>query len=125
MRRRTFRLGSKMPKWKRVMAKVMSRNMSMPERILWHRLKDKQLGVNFYKQKLAMGYILDFFCPRAALCVEVDGPQHLKQKSYDANRDVVLMKKGILTMRFTAQTVVNNPAVVAVLIADRVRKRMT
>jgi very-short-patch-repair endonuclease len=96
----------------------------MPERILWHRLKDNQLGVRFTSQTLLYGYILDFYCPRAGLCVEVDGPCHLTQKEYDAHRDVALMQKGILTMRFTAQEVKNNTAAVVALINDKMRKRM-
>lgn len=96
----------------------------MPERILWHRLKDNQLGVRFTSQTLLYGYIADFYCSKSKLCVEVDGPTHLTRKEYDAQRDVALMSKGILTMRFTAQQVENNTAAVVALIADKMRKRM-
>jgi very-short-patch-repair endonuclease len=58
------------------------------------------------------------------LVVEVDGPTHLARKEYDANRDVALMRKGILTMRFTAQEVMNNTLAVVALIADKMKKRM-
>ena len=123
-KRRVFRLASRMPKWKKTMARAMARNMTMPERILWSRLKENKLGVRFQKQKPACGYILDFFCSVASLCVECDGPTHLTQKSYDANRDIVLLQHGILTMRFTAQEIVNNTNAVVALINDKMRKRM-
>lgn len=97
--------------------------MTMPERILWSRLKDSQLGVRVYSQKVCCGYILDFYIPKLYnLCIEVDGPCHLARKAYDDNRDMVLkVRRGITTIRFTAQEVVNNcPAVVA-LIGARLR----
>lgn len=113
-----------MPSWKKKMAKKMAKDMSVPERILWSYLRDKKLGVYFYKQKLMLGWILDFFCPKASLCVEVDGAHHLKRKKYDANRDSVLASYGILTMRFTYQEVKNNAPAVVALISHQVKKRI-
>lgn len=115
---------NKAQSWKRKAARKMSRNKTWPEKILWARLKESKLGVAFHSQKIVLGYILDFYCPRAGLCVEVDGPCHLTQKEYDAHRDVALMQKGILTMRFTAQEVNNNTNAVVALINDKMRKRM-
>jgi very-short-patch-repair endonuclease len=123
-KRKILKLASRMSSWKKAMARRMARHQTWPEKILWSRIRDAKLGVRFYKQKPLMGYIVDFWCPRAALVVEVDGPYHLARKEYDANRDVVLMGKGILTMRFTAQTVQNNTAAVIALIFDKIRKRM-
>jgi very-short-patch-repair endonuclease len=102
----------------------MSRNQTFPERLLWSRLRDKKLGVNFHKQKIVLGYILDFWCPRAGLAVEVDGPCHADRKVYDAHRDAVLGRRGILTMRFSAAAVNNNLAAVVALVADKMRRRM-
>ena len=115
---------NKVQAWKRTAARQMSRHKTWPEKILWARLKESRLGVAFHPQAIVLGYICDFYCGRAGLCVEVDGPHHLAQKKYDAERDVVLMRKGILTMRFTAQEVTNNTAAVVALIADKMRKRM-
>lgn len=115
---------NKVQRWKRTAARQMSRHKTWPEKILWARLKESQLGVAFHSQKIVLGYIVDFYCPRAGLVVEVDGPTHLARKEYDANRDVALMRKGILTMRFTAQEVMNNTLAVVALIADKMKKRM-
>ena len=103
----------------------MSRNKTWPEKILWAKLKDKQLGVNIYGQKVILGYIADFWCPKAGLVIEVDGSQHLKpkQKAWDKRRDAVLRKKGIVTIRFTAQEVQNNRAAVVAMIKDKIRRR--
>ncbi|MFX9061709.1 DUF559 domain-containing protein, partial [Acinetobacter baumannii] len=42
-------------------------------------------------------YVLDFFCPAAQLCVEVDGPMHNPDR--DALRDEALLKMGVETIR--------------------------
>jgi len=118
-------LRSKAKPWKKRKAAKMSRNKTWPEKILWAKLKDKQLGVNIYGQKVILGYIADFWCPKAGLVIEVDGSQHLKpkQKAWDKRRDAVLRKKGIVTIRFTAQEVQNNRAAVVAMIKDKIRRR--
>jgi len=113
--------------WKRRMASYMSRYKSWPEKMLWAKIRDKQLGVTFYTQKVLCGYIVDFYCPKIKLVVETDGKQHLSPKAveYDQKRDAVMAGIGIKTMRFTAQAVFNNlPAVVA-LIREEVQKRLS
>ena len=48
--------------------------MAECERLLWSRLRRKQLhGVQFYRQKPIGSYIVDFYAPAARLVVEVDG----------------------------------------------------
>lgn len=102
----------------------MARKPTIPEKLLWDRLKDRKLGVRFVRQSPMFGYVADFYCAKALLVVEVDGLCHDRQKIYDKNRDEVLWKRGILTMRFTNEVVENNlPAVVA-LIAYKVGKRL-
>jgi very-short-patch-repair endonuclease len=106
-------------------AAKMRRYKSWPEKKLWAKLRDNQLGVRFYAQKVILGYIADFHCPKARLVVEVDGKQHLKAVAvqYDKKRDAAMAKLGILTVRFTAQEIGNNlPAVVA-MIRETLRRR--
>ena len=124
--RHVVNIRNKAKPWKRKMAAKMSRNKTWPEKILWKRLKEKQLGVNFHAQKIVLGYIVDFWCPRAALVVEVDGSYHLtaKQKKWDSRRDAVMRNKGISVMRFTASTVQTNTPSVVALIKVRMLKRM-
>lgn len=115
---------SKSPVWKKVLAKKYARNLTQPEAILWEELKEKKLGVWFYKQQLCLGYILDFWCPKAILCVEVDGPHHKNRKKYDNIRDNVLAKRKILTMRFTTDEVKNNLPAVLALIKNQLIRRL-
>ena len=125
MPERRFRnIRSKSAPWKRIMATRMSRNPSFPEKLLWASLREGVNGVRCHKQKVVLGYILDFWIPRAGLCIEVDGPHHLKQAGYDKHRDLVLKARGIETMRFTAQAVTNNRPAVMAMIVDKVCRRM-
>lgn len=99
----------------------MARHKSWPEKKLWSKLRNKQVGVNFYSQVPILGYIADFWCPKAKLVVETDGKQHLRKKAvaYDQDRDAAMAKIGIKTMRFSAKEVSNNlPGVVALIRAE-------
>ena len=57
-------------------ARKLRRAMTKPERLLWWALKADQTGFHFRKQHAAGPYVLDFYCDRARLCVEVDGLSH-------------------------------------------------
>jgi very-short-patch-repair endonuclease len=111
--------------WKINAAKRMSRNKSFPEKILWARLRDKQLGVNVHAQSVMWGYVADFWIPACNIVIEVDGKQHrmAANQVWDAKRDAVMKAKGVLVLRFTAQEVINNTAAVVSIISDRIKKR--
>ncbi len=78
-------------------------NMTDTERLLWSRLRRKQiLGVQFYRQKPIGNYIVDFYAPKVKLVVEVDGAQHLEEKHLeeDKRRDAYLTGQGLCVLRF-------------------------
>ena len=84
-------------------ARHFRKNMTDSERLLWSRLRGKQiLGVQFYRQKPIGDYIVDFYAPRAKLVVEVNGAQHLETKhiQMDKRRDAYLMEQGLCVLRF-------------------------
>ena len=77
--------------------------MTDSERLLWSRVRGKQiLGVQFYRQRPIGNYIVDFYAPRAALVVEVDGSQHQEEDQVraDAKRDEYLGRQGLRVLRF-------------------------
>ena len=59
---------------------------SEPERVLWQALRSQQLGVQFQRQVVLQGYVVDFFAPAARLVVEVDGAHHTRQRGADRRR---------------------------------------
>jgi len=79
-------------------------NMTDAERCLWAKIRMKQVrGCQFYRQKPIGDYIVDFFCPKAKLVVEIDGSQHLVGETieYDRIRDEYLSSLGLRVLRFT------------------------
>ncbi len=56
------------------LARKLRTDMTDAERLLWSRLRGKQvLGVQFYRQKPIGPYIVDFHAPASRLVIEVDG----------------------------------------------------
>jgi very-short-patch-repair endonuclease len=83
---------------------------SEPERGLWQALRAGQLGVQFRRQVVVHGYIVDFFAPAARLVVEVDGAQHARRRGADARRDRALEAAGLRVLRVPAQVVLHELA---------------
>ena len=78
--------------------------MTDAERRLWSKLRFKQLsGCRFCRQKVIDNYIVDFFCPKAKLVIEVDGSQHFSTKGQEADkiRTAYMDKLGYRLLRFT------------------------
>jgi len=51
-------------------ARVLRRRLTPTERVVWKRLGDRQLGYYFRRQHRVAGFILDFHCQRAKLCID-------------------------------------------------------
>ncbi len=82
-----------------VRARKLRSEMSVSEKVLWEQLRKQRLGFAFRRQVPVGPYIMDFYCARAALCIEVDGEQHEQTRWQDAKRDAYLRKVGIDTIR--------------------------
>ena len=78
--------------------------MTDAEQLLWSRLRRKQiLGLQFYRQKPLLNYIVDFYCPAVNLVIECDGGQHYTQDGLEADRsrDRALNELELETLRFS------------------------
>jgi very-short-patch-repair endonuclease len=85
--------------------------MTGAEIYLWSKLRMNQLNnYRFYRQKIIENYIVDFFCPKLKLVIEVDGGQHYTDDMLksDRKRDVVLRSLGFRVLRFTNTDVLKN-----------------
>jgi very-short-patch-repair endonuclease len=83
-------------------ARKLRCNMTPPEYKLWQRIRNKQLGVKFRRQQVIEGFIVDFYCEKARLVIEVDGESHNseEQKSIDEHRKNVFKARGLKEIRF-------------------------
>ena len=82
-----------------------------PEELLWYRLRNNQLDKQHFFRQYSVGpYILDFYCPRLRLAIEVDGDQHAEPetKLYDQERELYLTGLDIKTIRFWNKEVMDN-----------------
>jgi very-short-patch-repair endonuclease len=92
-------------------ARALRRRMTLPEAILWQRIRGGQLdGAQFRRQHPTGPYILDFFCPAAKLAIEVDGTAHAseKQSRHDERRDAWLAENGISVLRVAAADILRD-----------------
>lgn len=112
-----MRLGGDKETLKR--ARQLRRDTTLPERLLWAALRRRQTGLRFRRQHPAGAYILDFYCPSARLCVEVDGTHHDMTAPDDELRDRWLEQQGITVIRVAARDVLDDPEAVAAWIADQ------
>ncbi|MCB9838908.1 MAG: DUF559 domain-containing protein [Phycisphaeraceae bacterium] len=109
-------------------ARKLRRGMTMPERILWGRLRaDRLQGLRFRRQHPIGAYIVDFYCPGARLVVELDGESHRRADApqRDAARDAFLESQGLWVLRFSNQSVVRDVDSVARTILTRIQRGRT
>ncbi|MBI4743931.1 MAG: endonuclease domain-containing protein [Actinobacteria bacterium] len=86
-------------------------DMTDAEKLLWSKLRRKQLkGFQMYRQRIIGNYIVDFYCPKANLIIEIDGGQHYTGEGIkkDKIRDDYIKKQGIKVLRFSDKEVFGN-----------------
>ena len=85
--------------------------MTDAEKALWSKIRGEQLkGVQFYRQKPIGNFIVDFYCPKAKLIIELDGSQHYTEdgKARDFERDKYMESAGLKVLRFSDREVFEN-----------------
>ena len=81
------------------------------ERVLWHQLRNKQMGgYKFFRQYGIGSYITDFYCPSLKVVIEVDGGQHYGEEGMasDRQREEFFKRAGIRVLRFSNLDVLKN-----------------
>jgi very-short-patch-repair endonuclease len=85
--------------------------MTGAEKLLWKRVRNKQLcGIKVRRQYGFGPYVLDFYVPNAFLAIEVDGKIHLstKQMEKDLNKDAFLKDNSIEVIRIKNEDIFDN-----------------
>ena len=106
-------------------AQELRKNMTLEERILWYQYL-RSYPVQWNRQKVIGSYIVDFYCKRAKLVVELDGSQHYEEsgREYDARRTQFLNAQGLKVLRFTNTEVKTNLPGVCQVIDREVRQNL-
>jgi very-short-patch-repair endonuclease len=89
----------------------LRKNMTDAERNIWSRIRNGQLqDKQLYRQKIIGNYIVDFYCPKAKLVIEIDGGQHYSEegRAKDGIWDDYLKGLGLKVMRVSDRDVFEN-----------------
>ncbi|MEK6560359.1 MAG: DUF559 domain-containing protein [Nitrospirota bacterium] len=89
-------------------SRELRKNLTEAEKFLWGKVRGKQLkGCQFYRQKIVGNYIVDFYCPKTRLIIELDGGQHyIKEGTVkDMIRDEYMAGLEIKVLRFSDREV--------------------
>ena len=89
-------------------ARQLRNNSTLSEVLLWQKIKNKALGVQFHRQVPLKEYIVDFYCHELMLAIEIDGDSHLYKYDYDTKRQGELEQLGITFVRFLDKDVKQN-----------------
>jgi len=114
------------PKFKQHSRRLRT-NMTDAEQALWYRIRRKQIqGVQFYRQKPLLAFIVDFYCPAAKLVIELDGGQHfeIEHQAKDQARDEALAGLGLRVLRFDDRQVLLERDAVLEMIDKIVKERV-
>ena len=91
-------------------ARELRHEMTPAERKLWQRIRDGQLdGAHIRKQHAVGPFIVDFFCAKSKLVIEIDGDTHAERVEYDQERTRWLNEqKHYRVIRFANDDVLHN-----------------
>ena len=110
--------GQRVTKEKLNRSRELRREMTPAERLLWQEVRAKKLGVRFRRQQIIAGFIVDFYCHKAALVVEVDGDIHDLQQEEDARREKALRDMGLRIVRFRNDEILKN----LLMVVERIKE---
>ena len=106
-------------------ARQLRNNSTLSEVLLWQKIKNKALGVQFHRQVPLKEYIVDFYCHELMLAIEIDGDSHLYKYNYDKKRQGELENLGITFLRFSDFEVKQNMFSVALTLEQVVLEMST
>ena len=110
--------GQRVNKEKLQRAKELRQEMTPAEKVLWNELRANKLGIHFRRQQVIAGFIVDFYCHKAALVIEVDGDIHDLQQEEDAERENILRGMGLEIVRFRNDEILKNSVMVVARIKE-------
>ena len=90
-------------------AKELRKNMTRQEKCLWYDFL-RNYPLKFYRQRPIGKYIVDFYCTKLKLVIEIDGSQHYTDEAikYDKLRTEYINSLGFTVIRFTNSEIDEN-----------------
>ena len=90
-------------------ARMLRENATPEERHLWYDFL-RNYKVRFQRQKAIGDYVVDFYCHKARLVIEIDGTQHFLESGAekDKERTNFLESNGLTVIRFSNNEIKEN-----------------
>jgi len=106
-------------------ARELRKNMTFTEKLIWYNYA-RTCKYVIQRQKVINHFIVDFYCSKALLVIEIDGGHHflVDNLEYDQSRDTILEGYGIKVLRFTNEAVLNDFDKVTQTIDFEIEKRI-
>jgi len=93
------------------LARALRKDSTLSEVLLWKELKNRKIrGMDFDRQRPIGDYIVDFFCKKLMLAIEIDGESHYGKRETDEKRQSTLERLGISFLRFSDKDIKTNLA---------------
>lgn len=90
-------------------ARNLRNNSTKAEIKIWvDLLRNRQTGFQFYRQKPLYHFIVDFYCPKLKLVIEIDGGSHNEKIEYDRIRTELLNVFDLEVIRYTNEDILKN-----------------
>jgi very-short-patch-repair endonuclease len=105
--------------------KKLRKNQTPAESVLWKFIKNNQIKDTRFRRQFSVGnYILDFYCRKLKLGIELDGNAHFTESGIekDKERDNYLNELGITVMRFENDLIIKRLETVLSLIEDKIQE---
>ena len=106
-------------------AKVLRRNMTKQEKHLWYDFL-QTYPIKIYKQRIIDNFIVDFYCHKARIVIELDGSQHYSEQGQvnDEYRSAILKNYGLEILRFSNKDINENFEGVCFMIDKTIKERI-
>ncbi|MFN8322587.1 MAG: endonuclease domain-containing protein [Chitinophagales bacterium] len=108
-------------------ARMLRNNMTAAEKKLWLRLQKNKMGVRIKPQHPIARFVVDFYCHRAMLVIEIDGTSHFSEQANNSDllRTNELQQFGLRVIRFTNEQVAKDIDGVVIEIHRQILERMS
>jgi very-short-patch-repair endonuclease len=94
-----------------VLAKELRKRQTKAETLFWQEVRNHNcLGYKFYRQRIILDYIVDFYCKELKLVIEIDGSIHSREQNqlYDKIRSTDLESIGLTVLRYTNDQILSS-----------------
>ena len=118
---------SRLPRCKELknLSSALRNNATKEENKLWYEFL-RTYPIRFNRQRIIGSYIVDFYCAKEKIVIELDGSQHYKSEEikHDAERTDFLENLGLKVIRFSNLDVTENFYEVCTVIDSETKKRI-